>query len=243
MPGGSVGLTSYPYVAIQAGGVLVSGGDTHGSVSVNSTSVVVWAKNGDTTQPYCSASSAGLTIKAGSYETLVSSSGILLSDGTNGMVLNSTGLTIIKGNNAVVLTASDFYLYSVNGNTAYPHVHITSGGVTIVGGVLTSPTITGGALTITTSTSSVVSVGPSTNGIEVSVGTSLARVMPSAFFISLGSVSSALSTASLVIGTGGSATAALAPTGLKIDTLPSSSPGTKQFWYDPADGNRVKYTP
>jgi hypothetical protein len=35
------------------------------------------------------------------------------------------------------------------------------------------------------------------------------------------------------------------PTGLVIGALPSSSPGagTKRFWYDPADGNRVKYTP
>lgn len=54
------------------------------------------------------------------------------------------------------------------------------------------------------------------------------------------------------IGTGGFATAnsvggpptsAIGPTFLVVNTLPSVSPGvgSKQFWYDPADGNRVKY--
>ena len=121
-------------------------------------------------------------------------------------------------------------------------VEVSAGGVIVVNGLLSSPIITGGALTITTGFGTA-SIGPATNGLEVVSGVNLARVMPSAFFISAGSVSSALSTASLVIGTGGTATAALAPTGLLIGALPSSSPGSKQFWYDPADGNRVKYTP
>jgi hypothetical protein len=37
--------------------------------------------------------------------------------------------------------------------------------------------------------------------------------------------------------------AGIFPTGLVIGALPSSSPGagTKRFWYDPSDSNRVKY--
>jgi hypothetical protein len=33
--------------------------------------------------------------------------------------------------------------------------------------------------------------------------------------------------------------------GLQMGTLPSSNPGagTKRFWYDPADSNRVKFAP
>lgn len=44
----------------------------------------------------------------------------------------------------------------------------------------------------------------------------------------------------------GSAVTLLIQTGLlRFDGLPAANPGaaTKQFWYDPADGNRVKYAP
>jgi hypothetical protein len=55
-----------------------------------------------------------------------------------------------------------------------------------------------------------------------------------------------LSLATLTLSSsGGANTAILTPTGLEITGLSSSSPGagSKGFWYDPADGNRVKFAP
>lgn len=51
-------------------------------------------------------------------------------------------------------------------------------------------------------------------------------------------------TTGLMISNGTSASA-LSATGFSMSGLPSSSPGagTKKFWYDPADGNRVKFAP
>jgi hypothetical protein len=109
---------------------------------------------------------------------------------------------------------------------------------------LNSPIINGGQLNITTAVGTV-SIRSNTGGVEVSGagGADIGRVSSSVVMIQSGPVHSALSPASLLVGAGGSASAALAPTGLLIGALPSSNPGSKQFWYDPADGNRVKYTP
>jgi hypothetical protein len=42
---------------------------------------------------------------------------------------------------------------------------------------------------------------------------------------------------------GGATDAFLGPSELMVSGLPSSNPGTgsKKFWYDPSDGNRVKF--
>jgi hypothetical protein len=61
-----------------------------------------------------------------------------------------------------------------------------------------------------------------------------------------GSRFSQMDLAQLVIsGPSGTQRVALSPTGFEVDGLPSSNPGagTKQFWYDPSDGNRVKFAP
>lgn len=131
---GATGLTSKPYVAIQSSGIGVYSGGLP-SVTVFATGITLWSSSGNTSLPYVGISSTGLLLANGNYSVAVTAFSVKL--------MNSAY------NNSVVLTGAGVWLYSVDGNPAFPYVNITSGGVTIVGGVLSSPTINGGALTIT----------------------------------------------------------------------------------------------
>jgi hypothetical protein len=145
--GGSTGLTSSPYVAIQSSGLsLFSGGNP--SVTITSSSVVLWSVNGNSTQPYVQVTSTGLTVAAnsGNYQVFVGSSFIQISSPACITQLTSSGMTIqsglfqtsisssqisigYSGGNSLVLTSSSIVLWSVNGNTGFPYLQLTSGSV------------------------------------------------------------------------------------------------------------------
>jgi hypothetical protein len=81
VPPGAGGLTSKPNVAIQSTGIsLFSGVDP--SVTITPSAITFWSKNGDTTKPYSTMSSAGLFVTDGATTP-------------NTLALGSTGLTVI----------------------------------------------------------------------------------------------------------------------------------------------------
>lgn len=113
-------------------------------------------------------------------------------------------------------------------------IAVAADGVAIVGGSFTA-----------TSGPSYISINAGGNALRVSdsAGTNFVNIVYSVIQAASGSVASSLSYNGLQIGAGGADHAAMSPTGLLISGFPSSSPGSKQFWYDPTDSNRVKYTP
>lgn len=170
------------------------------------------------------------------------------------------GVLVHSGVNAsVLIDPSGVTLWSVNGNTTYPYALLTSasllfkhgtasvtisatGGVAIVGGrfsldlngVVTTidNAVVGGSIGtvgfICTSAGTNTSIGPGV--IVLKSGAGLAKASLSAG-----------GTISLVSSSG--ATCYLAPDSLTMTGLLSSYPGagSKSFWWDPADGNRVKF--
>jgi hypothetical protein len=182
---GATGLTSHPYVAIQSAGIsLFSGGNP--SVTVTSSSVTLWGVNGNTGYPYLSLASSALTITAGSFTNTTSASQITLAySGGASLTLNSAVVKILNGTYSVVLSASSIYLYSIDGNTGYPYVSITSGGLTIVGGSLTSPTISGGSLSITTA-SGTLTVNSGTTGVQITGGTTTLTISQVGIYMNQG---------------------------------------------------------
>jgi uncharacterized protein YjbI with pentapeptide repeats len=148
---------------------------------------------------------------------------------------------------------------------------ITAGTITAV--TITTATINGGAITGTTLSLTCTISGASVTtaiqtgailsnyaGLSVTGPSGVAAVVAnnstSGFYAadSSGNIQIGLSYASggapgltLQHWSGGSVDAVtqLATNLFKMDSLPSSNPGTgtKQFWYDPSDGDRVKYAP
>ena len=137
----------------------------------------------------------------------------------------------MKAYNTRGATADDASLRLEHGSNS---IAVGAGGVAIVNGSLTA---------VSGSDCISINVGGQSFRVSDSGGTNYVNVAYSVVQVVAGSDASSLGATSLQVGVNGTTRAALAPTGLLISGLPSSSPGSKQFWYDPADGNRVKYTP
>ncbi len=119
---GATGLTSKPYVQIQNTGILVHSGGSGPSVQVSGTAVTLWSVNGNTSNPYAQLSSTVFSLVAGSNVLSMSASALQFSQASGAsLLINSTALFITNGSSSVTVTAS---------------------AITIVNGVLTSPTIT-----------------------------------------------------------------------------------------------------
>lgn len=124
---GASGLTSKPYVGVQNNAIgLFQGGtgtnanggpDTGGSVFINaaSSSITIYTKNGDLTQPYFTASSIGLSIVDGNYSVTIQATGINIADqSTPGVsrqiLITSGGISITNNTNTLVITGSSLQL-------------------------------------------------------------------------------------------------------------------------------------
>ena len=117
-----------------------------------------------------------------------------------------------------------------------PTIKVTAGALVVdLAGSVPSP-----VGTITGTMVSHVSGGVTTDAIV----TTAYAVMACGRYGSSGQ-NSYISQAGFLTSNGAATQAFLGPSQLQITGLPSSNPGagSKQFWYDPADGNRVKYTP
>jgi hypothetical protein len=117
-----------------------------------------------------------------------------------------------------------------------PTIKVTAGALVVdLAGSVPSP-----VGTITGTMVSHVSGGVTTDAIV----TTAYAVMACGRYGSSGQ-NSYISQAGFLTSNGAATQAFLGPSQLQITGLPSSSPGagSKQFWYDPSDGNRVKYTP
>ena len=131
---GGAGLTSKPYVVIQSTGIgILSGLDP--AVTVKSTGITLWSKNADATKPYVSATSAGITIRSGDFTTTISASQItnVYSSGVS-MTLNTAGLKVLNGTYSVIVGSTYIQLWSVDGNSAYPCVGLTSTALSFTAG-------------------------------------------------------------------------------------------------------------
>ena len=119
----------------------------------------------------------------------------------------------------------------------------------------TSPIIkvTAGALVIDLAGSVPSPVGTITGTMvsHVSGGVTTDAIVTTAYAVmacgqyGAGGQNSYISQAGFMTSNGAGTQAFLGPSELSITGLPSSNPGagSKKFWYDPSDGNRVKYTP
>lgn len=242
------------------------GPNTGGSVylDVASAGIFLFSKNGDLTQPYVSAGSGGATMVSGKYSVNISASSIGFFDSTNlpsvnrQLVINSSGIDMLNGTNRIVITASAIQL-QVSGS---PRITIdASAGITLSNGGSSSVTITSSAVSIVNgvlnfdSGSIHLKINPS---ITTPLGTVTGMMISDANFFSVFS-----SSAHTICGPSGSSGqyASIGPTGFiasmggaghqtflgpdefQMTGLRSTYPGagSKDFWYDPADGNRVKY--
>lgn len=111
------------------------------------------------------------------------------------------------------------------------------GTLTAVSVVDSTFTTTGGGITVSID---------STNYVLVSGGsTNQAQLTNSQLDISGSSSTATVNDGGISVTVLGTLSMVLTPSELLISSLPSSSPGagSKQFWYDPSDSNRVKYAP
>ena len=182
-------------------------------------------------------SSTGITVSGGSYSVAVSSVEVLLTGASGNMQFNSSGIVISNGTSQATLTAS--YVNIASGSNS---LNLSASGVQINSPtaycILTStdfqifnPNFSAVTPIFDFNTSSTVATlsGQGSNGTFTLTGTSTLCEL------NLGaSGNSILAEVSSVGGTT-----------LKMTALPSSNPGvgSKQFWYDPTDSNRVKYAP
>jgi hypothetical protein len=266
-----VGINSAGIGLFQGGSGLSGsnpGPNTGGSVWVetSSASVYIFSKNGDLSQPYLSAGSGGMFMVNGKFSATVQAASISLVDGTNlptitrQILINANGIAITNDVYGVVLKASAMQ-FTVSGS---PKITIDSTtGITLSNGGSSSVTITASAVSIVNGVLNFDSgtihlkINPS---ISTPLGTVTGMMISDANFFSVFS-----SSAHTICGPQGSSGqyASIGPTGFiasmggaghqtflgpdefQMTGLRSTNPGagSKDFWYDPADGNRVKFAP
>ena len=243
-----------------------------GKVTINSVGIAL-GDNNYSPNSTVTVTATGATIARGSNTVQATAYGIQIQDATgSSVVVNSTGATFTKGSNQFQVNATGWQISDSSGGTVTAgsggiviqrgssSVTVAATGVTIVNGILTSPTVTvnGGGFTVNLDTTNGIKVtGSGVTTVLSNVGTSngVAGVTctntsgdvsaicgGTIFTIRSTGQTSYLSGLSLSVNGG---LAEIQSNELKITYLPSSNPGTgsKQFWYDTSDGNRVKYTP
>ena len=228
---GATGLTSKPFVAIQSGGILVAQKVNGASVFVEGSSGTIWfySVNGSISDPYAWINSLGMTVVKALYSFQVTASGVqafyngtayftVSNDGANVQCIKS-GITSEINTTTLLGDTIGFQSYTTSGS-AYP---------TAIGpGVLSMSETTSANLRVrlvASPTQSTLSLRQASSG-----GNGFAE-LDSSNGLRLRDSSGSLKTQLDQFGI------------LEINGLPSSSPGagTKQFWYDPSDGNRVKF--
>ena len=188
--------------------------------------------------------STGITLSNGGATSVeITSSQVVVTASGVQVNISPNSIQMIQGVNHVTITATGILL--TGGGSS--QVQITSSSVVITNGSLTSPVINGGSITGTslsvTASGTVTSITTTSAGVQVQNGSDIGRLLPSSLQVQSGGITSTLSFNVLNIGSGGTPVAALFGGGLRIQSLPSAAPSQGQFWYDPADGNRVKYVP
>lgn len=204
-----------------------------GKVTINSAGVAI-ADNLTTPTATVTATATGVTVAKGTNNVQVDANGVAVNgpSGAN-VTVNATGITVAKGTSSVTVSAT---------------------AVTIVNGALSSPTITGGSLAISGSsggTNYTINIDP-TNLIRIqsSTGTTRRSLVSYAYHrienpldtLEYSQIAGFDFSAQRNIG-GSYRQVSLGPTSFVMDGLPSGNPGagSKQFWYDPSDANRVKF--
>jgi hypothetical protein len=179
----------------------------------------------------------------GGGKVTINSIGITLANSnispTSTVTISSGGITVARGSNNVQIDSNGVAINGPNGS-----VVANATGVTITNGRLTSPVITilSGNVTINLDGTNFLMV---TNSLTSRRGIghySYFRVESSADSLQYGQVAFTRFQAQALIG-GSYKYVELGPDYFQMDALPSFNPGagSKRFWYDPADGNRVKF--
>jgi hypothetical protein len=261
---GATGLTSHPYVAIQNNGIgLFQGGTLGGSIFLDATSnaITIYSENGQTGFPYLTVNSGGLAMVNGPNSLNINTNAMSIVDTQfhNRLDLSSAGITLANSstNNKLVITASQIQLQMNNQSRitldASAGITISNGGTSSVVITANSATITNGIFSFNTGTVSV-NIGPAVASPEGSIAGIMVNTSTAFAVLSSGSATfsgtlgvsgsySQLGQLGLVIADGGPNQTALSSTFFQMTGLPSSNPGagSKRFWYDPADGDRVKF--
>jgi hypothetical protein len=267
---GATGLTSKPYVQVQASGVKTSTGGTTGSpgqsvlIDAGTSTIWLYSRDGDTTFPYASVASNGLTLVNGPNSVAINTNAMSMTDTQfhNQLLMNSAGLTVSNtaSNNRLVITSTAVQLQlagysavtidSTNGiilsNGGASSVQITASTVAITNG--TFHYVTGGVtLDINPSISTLIGTA---NGMCISSavsGTTYQIIMTSSGFTMVTSAGDEYSLSSQGFAFSGPTNGFAQHSGVRLSVqhLPSSNPGAGSgaFWYNPADSNRVYYQP
>jgi hypothetical protein len=256
---GASGLTSKPYAVFQNTGLSFFSGGTGPQILLTAGGITMWTVQGDNTKANMSLTASALTINNNTSSFQVGANYLSLIDtgGGNRLDMSAGGLQVIHNylngstpvNNQLVITASQMQ-FQVQGQSRITiDASLTTGSITLSNGGSASVVVTASTVTITNGSLSVIaggtttSITPSTAGVQVQNGSDTGRLIHSSVQVQSGGIQSVLSYNVLNIGTGGTPVASLYGGGLRIQSLPSSPPSQGQFWYDPADSNRVKYVP
>ena len=253
--------------AIFTGDAIFSRGSGNPLIDLSSSGMTLYSTaasgggSGLTTNPYVALTGSALWLySGGSYAVQITSSQILLSAGGSfgdpSITINtSTGITINNNasgvsNSYVVIGPTSITLNNASGAL----VTINSSGLTLAAGcTINTPSISGGtlsgtSLSITTAGSSgVVAISSATTGMSISYGSNACYISAGGLVVGAGAVpaNAYLQYNQLSIGSYPNPVMILTATSFSLDGLPSSNPGggTKQFWYDPSDSDRVKFAP
>jgi hypothetical protein len=250
-PAGSVNLNSGGFSAVSS----------TNSVALSSSAVTITGPNGTLT-----ANATGIKTANGGNTLLVSASGITITQAAGGVTgIDSTGFSTTKGNrslavsssqiklldttnsNSIVFDGSRLRVYSVDGSTAYPYVEISNSGVTINQGAL-SLDLNGVITRINNTNFGGTGTAGGVVGLKCSFDATPnygCAVMADQFYACTPTATATLYATSLIMTTTTGGWVTLGPGGFAVSGLPSSPPvaGQSRFWYDPTDGNRVKYQP
>jgi hypothetical protein len=211
--------------------------------------------NNSTTQAYLALSSAGLVAGdnfAAPVNTAVfASTGITLTNSTSGAqaIFNSFGIKLWNGSGTAQVTISVGSGFLAQNAAGTSYVQINSSGAAIVGGTLT---LNLNGATTTIGNASVFGLGVAGLQVVSNSNGAAAYAVPGILqgINGAGTIGTTIgfngtnATASITNGSSGiTLTAASGSTTIRATDLPSSNPGSgaKQFWYDPSDGNRVKF--
>jgi hypothetical protein len=153
---GTTGLTSKPYVAVQNNAIgLFQGAPNGGSIFLDAVAnaITIYAKNGDTTFPYTTVSSSGLSMVNGPNSMSINTNAMSFIDTQfhNRIDINSAGISIYNSstNNRLVITSAAIQLQFNNS----PRVTIDgTNGIVLSNGGTSSVTISASTVAIVNGT-------------------------------------------------------------------------------------------
>jgi hypothetical protein len=205
-----------------------SGGVEGGKVTINSLGITIANK---ITSP-----TVTLTLAA---------SGATIANGANNVQVTAFGMIVVVGATIPVqIDATGILL-----ENGFSSVSITASAVTITNGVLNTPvinvvngTVTAQINDVAVSGSPGLVVQDSSTGYTAGVGYNFISI---AQLVAGVNTFAQLTPGALTAGTSTGQGATLTPSIFSMTNLRSTDPGagSKEIWYDPADGNRLKYRP